>query len=76
MPPKPAGSDGRDERPLVSCIMPTYNRRRFAARALRCFLGQDYPEKELVIIDDGTESLEDLVPRDPRIRYTRLDARM
>jgi len=51
--------------------MPTANRRRFVPRAIKCFLAQDYAEKELVILDDGEDSVEDLVPRDPRLRYLR-----
>jgi ADP-heptose:LPS heptosyltransferase/ubiquinone/menaquinone biosynthesis C-methylase UbiE len=43
------------ELPTVSCIMPTANRRRFAAQAVRYFLAQDYPHKELVIVDDGAD---------------------
>jgi glycosyltransferase involved in cell wall biosynthesis/predicted O-methyltransferase YrrM len=58
--------------PLVSCIMPTYNRRAFVPHAIRYFLRQDYKEKELIIIDDGTDCIEDLVPADPSIRYYRL----
>jgi len=61
---------------LVSCIMPTHNRRRFVPRAIAYFLRQDHPRKELVIIDDGAESVEDLVPALPSIRYHRADRRM
>ena len=57
--------------PLVSCIMPTYNRRLFVPNAIEYFLRQDYPQKELVILDDGDDSIADLVPCDPRIRYFR-----
>lgn len=53
----------------MSCIMPTCNRRRFVPRAIQYFLRQDYPEKELVIIDDGADRVADLIPSDPRIRY-------
>lgn len=60
-----------DTAPLVSCIMPTANRRRFVPEAIRLFLAQDYPEKELVILDDGDEAVADLVPADPQIRYLR-----
>lgn len=59
--------------PLVSCIMPTYNRRRFVHCAILYFLRQDYANKELIIIDDGTDAIKDLVPEDSRIRYLRLD---
>jgi glycosyltransferase involved in cell wall biosynthesis len=60
---------------LISCIMPTANRRRFVPQALRMFLAQDYPQKELVILDDGEDSVADLVPSDSRIRYLRSDCR-
>jgi hypothetical protein len=61
--------------PLVSCIMPTANRRHLLPLALRCFLQQDYPARELLIIDDGDDPIRDLLPEDPRIRYLRLPAR-
>ena len=57
--------------PFVSCIMPTADRRRFVPQAIRCFLAQDYAERELVILDDGSDPIADLVPQDPRIRYLR-----
>lgn len=38
---------------LVSCIMPTYNRQDLIPVALKCYLSQDWPDKELVVIDDG-----------------------
>jgi glycosyltransferase involved in cell wall biosynthesis len=49
--------------------MPTYNRRRFVPQAFDCFLRQDYPERELIVVDDGTDPVKDLMPKDPRIRY-------
>jgi hypothetical protein len=62
--------------PAVSCLMPTYNRRAFAARAIRDFLAQDYPNRELVILDDGEDRVEDLVPPDePSVRYVRMTER-
>ncbi len=61
--------------PLVSCIMPTCDRRRFAAQAIRYFLRQDYATAELIIIDDGAESFHDLVPANSNIRYFRPDRR-
>lgn len=63
----------RQEAPLVSCIMPTCDRRGFVPQAIRCFLRQDYPNVELVIIDDGADPIADLLPDDERIRYFRLD---
>lgn len=62
--------------PPVSCIMPTANRRRFVPQAIRYFLAQDYPSKELLILDDGEDGVADLVPDYPSIRYLRLERRM
>jgi glycosyltransferase involved in cell wall biosynthesis len=60
----------------VSCIMPTRDRRSFVPRALAQFLAQDYPHRELIVVDDGMDSIADLVPEDPRIRVVRRDRRM
>src|SRR5690349_3155219 len=57
--------------PLVSCIMPTANRRRFVPGAIAQFLAQDYEAAELVIIDDGTDPVADLIPSHPALRYLR-----
>jgi glycosyltransferase involved in cell wall biosynthesis/SAM-dependent methyltransferase len=62
--------------PLVSCIMPTYNRRAFVPLAVRYFLRQDYPNKELIVVDDGTDPVEDLMPAEAQIRYLRLTERL
>lgn len=58
--------------PLVSCIMPTRDRRRFVERAIGYFLRQSYPEKELIILDDGDDVLADLIPDDRNVWYTSL----
>lgn len=62
--------------PLVSCIMPTRDRRRFVPLAIRYFLRQNYSRRELIIVDDGDDDVKDLVPQDPRVRYIRLDGRI
>ena len=41
--------------PRVSCLMVTANRRQLAQRAVNCFIRQRYPNRELVVIDDGQE---------------------
>jgi cephalosporin hydroxylase len=63
------------EQPLVTAIMPTADRRRFVPHAIRHFQKQDYPNRELIIVDDGADPVGDLVPDDPRIRYLRLPDR-
>ncbi len=62
--------------PLISCLMPTADRRSYVPDAIRQFLEQDYPERELLILDDGQDPIKDLVPADPRIRYQRLDRKL
>lgn len=49
--------------PLVSCIMPTRDRRAFVPKSIEYFLRQDYPNKELVIGNDG-EWISDLLETD------------
>jgi glycosyltransferase involved in cell wall biosynthesis len=61
--------------PTVSCIMPTFDRRRFVPAAIAYFARQDWPNKELIVVDDGADCVRDLVPDDPRIVYLRLDTR-
>lgn len=62
--------------PLASCIMPTADRRALVPQAIRHFLRQDYLNRELIILDDGKDCVADLVPKDDRIRYLRLDRRL
>jgi glycosyltransferase involved in cell wall biosynthesis len=64
-----------DTIPLVSCIMPTFNRRPFLRLALASFQRQDYQAKELVVIDDGTDPVGDVVEGVPQVRYLRLSKR-
>lgn len=59
----------------VCCIMPTADRPHFVPRAIEYFLRQDYPAKELIVVDDGAEPVHALIPSSPAIRYIRLDAR-
>jgi len=67
---------GDHHQPLVSCIMPTFDRRAFIPQAVGCFLAQDYPNLELVVVDDGNDPIADLLPSDPRIVYHRPASRM
>lgn len=60
-------------KPLVSCVMPTANRRAFVPHAIRYFLRQDYPNKELVVVDDGSDTVGDLIPDHLQVRYVRLE---
>lgn len=59
--------------PLVSCVMPTKDRRAFIPAALDCWRRQTYANKELIVVDDGQDPIEDIIPAGERIRYTRLE---
>jgi len=59
--------------PLVSCIMPTRGRPEYARQAVRYFQRQDYPNTELVIVEDGPPLLGADPPDDPRVRLIASD---
>ena len=54
--------------------MPTRNRPRFVAQAIRCFDRQTYRNSELIVVDDGEIPVHDLCAGHPRISYIRLDS--
>lgn len=60
--------------PRVSCLMVTANRKKIAERAIICFKRQTYPNKELVIIDDGNEDYSDILKDIPKadLSYVRI----
>ena len=61
--------------PLVSIIIPTFNRAGFLAATLDSVLSQDYPAKELVVVDDGsTDDTAEVCARHP-VRYLRQENR-
>ncbi len=67
------------ELPLISCIMPTTVRRKaFVAQAIRLFQAQDYPRKELIIVDGDSEDLHKVsacgvIPIEAEIEYIHID---
>jgi glycosyltransferase involved in cell wall biosynthesis len=40
--------------PLVSILIPSFNAERWIKQTLESAIGQDYPRKELIIVDDGS----------------------
>lgn len=58
-------------KPFVSVCTPTYNRRHFLPFTIQCYLSQTYPQEcmEWIVVDDGTDSVEDLFKDVPGVRY-------
>jgi len=64
--------------PFVSICTPTFNRRPFYDMTISCFNHQTYPKDrmEWIIIDDGTDKIEDLVINLPQVKYFKYDEKM
>ena len=62
--------------PLVSVILPTWNRAHLLPRAINSVLSQTYQNLELIIVDDvSTDNTAETVAQitDKRIKYTKLN---
>ncbi len=58
--------------PLISVIMPTFNRADFIRQAVESVLSQEYPALELIVVDDGsTDSTAEILRafKPPKVRY-------
>lgn len=64
--------------PFVSVCTPTFNRRPFIKAMIKNYERQDYPrvKMEWIIIDDGTDKIEDLVKDVPGVKYYSYDVKM
>jgi glycosyltransferase involved in cell wall biosynthesis len=64
--------------PFVSICTPTFNRRPFIPIIIKCFENQTYPmdKIEWIIVDDGTDKIEDLVSHIPQVKYFKYDEKM
>jgi len=64
--------------PFVSVCTPTFNRRPFIPAMIKCFQHQDYPKDriEWIIIDDGTDKIEDLIKDISQVKYFKYDKKM
>lgn len=59
--------------PFVSVLVPAYNEERTIAQSLASILTSDYPQFELIVVNDGstdgTEAAVQALRADPRLRY-------
>lgn len=59
--------------PLVTVVMPTYNRPGLIAESIESVLGQTMPDWELIVVNDGGDKLVERTLekylKDPRVRY-------
>jgi len=64
--------------PLVSLCTPTFNRRPFIQTMISCFNHQLYPKDKIewIIVDDGTDKIEDLVSHIPQVKYLKFEQKM
>ena len=77
VPPSPAKIDN-SKYPFVSICTPTFNRRPFYEMIIQCFNHQTYPKDrmEWIIVDDGTDKIEDLVKDIPQVKYFKYEEKM
>lgn len=56
-----------------SIVIPTHNRKDLLRRCLEAVLNQDYPDYEVIVVDDGsTDGTGEMVQREfPQVRYIR-----
>lgn len=66
----------KSKTPLVSVVLPTYNRAELLPRSVESVLNQTYKNFELIIIDDGStdntkEVVQEYAKKDKRVIYLR-----
>lgn len=62
--------------PLVSVLLCTHNSRELLPIAIDSYLSQNYPNRELVVVDDGDDLIEDMVKDIPNVQYHLFPARV
>ena len=64
--------------PFISVLTPTFNRRPFIPSMIECFNHQTYPKDKIewLILDDGSDKIEDLVKDIPQVRYIRYEEKL
>ncbi|MCL6622017.1 MAG: glycosyltransferase [Syntrophobacterales bacterium] len=74
--PEPPAAAPPPEPPLISVIVPTYNRPQMLVEAVESILHQTYPRVEIIVVNDGGVEVESLVAwlnRTGTLTYVRHD---
>lgn len=74
--PPEVTAESASEPPLVSVIVPTYNRPEMLVEAVRSILNQTYPHVEIIVVNDGGVEVEGVIHwlnRTGTITYVRHD---
>jgi len=63
-----------ENKPLISVIIPTYNRAKLVLRAIQSALNQTFQDLEVIVVDDGStdntrEMVGEFVKLDDRVRF-------
>lgn len=61
--------------PLISVVIPLYNKELYIQRTIQSVLSQTFPDYELIIIDSSTDKSPDIVRKfdDPRIIHVQIE---
>lgn len=70
---KALSDESMSDFPLVSVIVPVYNMERYLAETLESVLKSDYPNFEVIVVDDGSEDnsraiAEEFMMKDHRVK--------
>ena len=68
-------SENNEGLPLVSVIIPTFNREQTLERAIESVLNQTFPNIELIIVDDGSTDSTELICEGKNLRYFKTENR-
>lgn len=71
-------SQSKNNLPFVTLCTPTFNRRPFVPTMIKCFENQTYPKDKIewIIVDDGTDKIEDMVSHIPQVKYFKFDEKL
>ena len=74
----PRSKKVKKPQPFVTICTPTFNRRPFIPIMIKCFNHQTYPKDKIewIIVDDGTDKIEDLVTHIPEVKYLKFDEKL